>query len=104
MSSCFHVLTDLLERHLRTANVKNSFVVREFFGDESSSSNLFFWLQPKAEPSSLRLGGELPPKGWLGLSGANPQFSTIWGLPSVDPSHPESVLKLLRLTFEFLFF
>jgi len=34
-------------------------------------------------------------KEWLGLSGANPQFSRVWGLPWVDPSHTEKVLKLL---------
>mgnify|MGYP000368489410 CR=1 FL=1 len=33
-------------------------------------------------------------KGWLGLSGANPQFSTVWGLPSVDPSHPQERIPL----------
>jgi hypothetical protein len=51
---------------LRTANVKNSFVVREFFGAESANSNLFFWLQPKAAISSLRLGGEFPRRGGWG--------------------------------------
>jgi len=30
--------------------------------------------------------------GWLGLSGANPQFSRLWGLTSFDPSHPASSL------------
>jgi hypothetical protein len=27
-------------------------------------------------------------RGWLGLSAANPQKTTIWGLTSFDPSNP----------------
>jgi hypothetical protein len=34
-------------------------------------------------------------EGVAGVERSEPPVSTVWGLPTVDPSHPESVLKLL---------
>ena len=35
--------------------------------------------------------------GWLGSSGASPQFVAFWGLAPLDPSHPTHQLACYRL-------